>query len=690
LQTRSFFSALAVLAIVAALACCSGTQSRQEDDAAGNTPALPERNTTVLTNTTACLTGTRLQLAFRLDGETHHTTTELTLPGEESGTPYPEVKLPFRIMIPLQAEDWPATEHCSRVPEIMDAWSWNELLYRTLAAMSPADCQCGVVVDILRHHELFVYYDDRGILNSVPIEYKPDSVRTVNSFDSNELLARMGKVLKQLLAEHGIHDRAVVFETGNTAAWGYPFVYADGSSGTVLPLQYNRKAAGGLASSTLVVTSRTVSHTVAGQLRSFVAHPLSSLTRLFTLAGTSVYDVLHPTPLLVLQGTPVPPVNTGPGMDLQQWEQQLDKITGTTASAGRLVYHVDGKAFFPRLVELINQAQQSVLLRLYIFDNDDYATWFADFLKQRSDELDIRVIVDGLGTIGASAARPESLPEDHATPLSIANYLQSGSNVRVHTLANPWFTGDHTKSIIIDEKTAFIGGMNIGREYRYNWHDLMVEVKGPVVNEILDEFEKTWLKGGFMGGLRSLFWKQQPLEYAHNEENYPLRVLYTRPGNSQILRAQVKAIRQSRREILLENAYLTSDTIIFELAKARRRGVDVRVIIPYEIDSGMINRSNIIVANAMLKNGIRVYIYPGMSHVKAAIYDDWACFGSANFDNLSFRVNKELNLATSNTVAVNTLKAQVFRPDMQRSVELTEALPHKWRDYLAELLADSM
>ena len=687
MQTRSFFAALAV---AAALLSCAGMQPLQEEDVRDHIPSPANLNAAVLTNTAACLTGARLQLAFRLNGEIHYTSTDLTSHGQESGTAFPGIQLPFRIMTALQAEDWPATEHCSHLPEVMDAWSWNELLYRTLAALTPADCHCGVVVDILRHHELFVYYDDRGILNSVPIEYKPDSVRTVNSFDCDELLAKMGQVLKEQLAESGNPDRPVVFETGDTAAWGYPFVYADGSSGVVLPLQYNQKAAAGLASSRLVKTTRTVSHTVTGQARAFVAHPLASLKRLFTLAGTTIYDVLHPTPLLVLQGTPVPPLHTGPGMDLQEWEQELDSITGTTASKGQLVYHVDGKQFFPRLTELINQAQKSVLLRLYIFDNDDYATWFADFLKQRSEAIDIRVIIDGLGTIGASAAKPESLPEDHITPLSIANYLQAGSNIKVHMLANPWFTGDHTKSIIIDEKTAFVGGMNIGREYRYNWHDLMVEVEGPVVNEILDDFEKAWTMGSFMGGLRTLFWKQQPAEPVDDNENYPLRVLYTRPGNSQILRAQVRAIRQARREILLENAYLTSDTIIYELARARRRGVDVRVIIPYKVDYGILNRSNIITANAMLKNGIRVYIYPGMSHVKAAIYDDWACLGSANFDNLSLRINKELNLATSDSVAVNALKEQVFWPDMERSVELTEPLPHNWLDYLAELLADSM
>ncbi len=44
----------------------------------------------------------------------------------------------------------------------------------------------------------------------------------------------------------------------------------------------------------------------------------------------------------------------------------------------------------------------------------------------------------------------------------------------VRATTNPWFTADHTKTIIIDSNTAFIGGMNIGREYRYEWHDLMM------------------------------------------------------------------------------------------------------------------------------------------------------------------------------------------------------------------------
>ena len=40
-----------------------------------------------------------------------------------------------------------------------------------------------------------------------------------------------------------------------------------------------------------------------------------------------------------------------------------------------------------------------------------------------------------------------------------------------------------------------------------------------------------------------------------------------------------------------------------------------------------------------MRNGVRVYAYPGMTHVKAAIYDGWACVGSANFDKMSLRMS---------------------------------------------------
>ena len=90
----------------------------------------------------------------------------------------------------------------------------------------------------------------------------------------------------------------------------------------------------------------------------------------------------------------------------------------------------------------------------------------------------------------------------------------------------------------------------------------------------------------------------------------------------------------------------------------------------------------------MLEHGIRVYVYPGMSHVKAAVFDGWACLGSANWDKLSFRTNRELNIATSDRATVDELLERLFERDFEAAVELTEPFPERWSDHLAELLAD--
>jgi phosphatidylserine/phosphatidylglycerophosphate/cardiolipin synthase-like enzyme len=94
--------------------------------------------------------------------------------------------------------------------------------------------------------------------------------------------------------------------------------------------------------------------------------------------------------------------------------------------------------------------------------------------------------------------------------------------------------------------------------------------------------------------------------------------------------------------------------------------------------------------NTLLEHGIRVYEYPGMSHVKAAIFDGWACVGSANFDKLSLKVNKELNIATSDPDTIDALLDQVFIPDLMMSREVTDPVPLTLTTRLAEIAVDEL
>ena len=375
-------------------------------------------------------------------------------------------------------------------------------------------------------------------------------------------------------------------------------------------------------------------------------------------------------------------------MERGDWEAYLDKKLGRPASRGELTFLVDGEAFFTRFIDTLTSAQESVDIRAYIFDNDDVALSVGELLKRRSREgVTVRVLVDGLGSIGASGEQSSSLPDTHRAPLSIENYLTSDSNVEMRKVQNPWLTGDHVKTMVVDGKLAFLGGMNIGREYRYDWHDMMVEVQGPVVDRINREFEIAWGRAGIFGDFSYLFnWKTGSLNV--DLPGYPVRLLYTKPGQDEIYQLQREAILRSQRYIYIENAYFTDDALLRALIVARRRGVDVRVIIPLETDRGMITRNIILAANIMLAQGIKVYIYPGFSHVKAAIFDGWVSVGSANLDRLSLHINREINIATSHPAAVKALNESLFEPDFEKSRELTEPFPLRWTDHIIEMFGD--
>ncbi len=626
--------------------------------------------------------GRHLYLGYSLDGIRATLVGELDLPGAANA--------PDRTVIgrlePLQVERWNAAVRTADPLEVLDRDRWSSLLAHTMASLLPAGHDQGVVVDVLLVEELFTYRDANDQVQSVPMAMKPRDVGVAASYTFGELLMRAGDHLEML--GWGTRGGRLLFVTGDLSSFGYPFVLVDTADGTFRFLHDASLVTHAAGTPQVVTLARTLGHTVTSHLQAPIDSPVSSLARLFTLLVQSAPDLVKPTTLALLGSGDAPQPDGGPGMDLESWEAELDELVGATQTRGRLTYLVDGEAFFPRLFEMLNQAERQVDLRLYIFDNDDYALRVADLLKSRSREIEIRVLIDGLGTIAGANATSPSVPPSHAAPWSVVNYLRDDSRVDVRVLRNAWLMGDHSKSIVVDGRTAFIGGMNIGREYRYDWHDLMIEVEGPVVGLIEEDFEKSWRGEGLLGDLQRLIYPGRDALPEAAPDHYPVRVLFTRPGDPQILRAQVAAMRSARKRIYIQNAYLTSDTVVYELVKARRRGVDVRVIVPAASDSGLISRSNVVAANALLRHGIRVYVYPGMSHVKAAVYDGWACFGSANFDYLSLRVNKELNLATSHPPAVDALVEQLFEVDFARALELTEPLPGNWGDYLAEMLAD--
>ncbi len=433
------------------------------------------------------------------------------------------------------------------------------------------------------------------------------------------------------------------------------------------------------------------SHLVA-----LVKNPLSSAARLADLGvQTAVRLLRQPLP----RSQPKLPLPAqAPGMDLVEWEKWLDRYTGTRQKAGTLSMLIDGDRFFTRLQESLSQATNHIHFNLYIFDQDDVAVAIADKLKARAEEIPVQLILDRMGSLGAGTKSPDTpLPENFLPPNSIVDYLD-GSKVRVRSFLNPWFSSDHSKVFLVDGKQAWLGGMNLGREYRFEWHDLMVELQGPVVDDLEEEFRHMWAHASPLGDLAYaasfVSGRPGPRDAAaslppppENSEGWTqVRLLPTKTGWKPFSTAVLGSLRKARNYIYVQHPYLFDKHVLIQLVQARRRGVDVRVILPRVNDFKAGGRSNLVTANYLLSQGVRVYFYPGMTHAKALLVDDWACLGSANLNHLSMRLCQEQNVATSDPDFTARLKQDLFETDFTRSYELTEPLVVDWVDFLSDLV----
>jgi cardiolipin synthase len=595
-------------------------------------------------------------------------------------------------ILPLEyqrREAWSDRPDSPIVPRLLTSAQWGSFRENLFASILPRAANVGVVMHF-NNDDYFLYYNDIDRFEARLFRDKPQDYSVSESISFADFIRRGMPQLELFLAQEGIKDRRIVFDTGDAGAYSLPFLYVDLDLPIAVFVRYAPAPKGSGASASGAQMAQSVGHVAQSHLGGLAVRPVSSLFRLFFVVTGAAVETVRPTWLAALESQPIPGISNHPPMDIDEWELQLDGITGRAASKGTIDFLIDGEQYFTRLIDAITSAQKSILIRTYIFDNDDVAEGIGRLLRRRAEEgVEVKVLLDGFGTIVATGTEHESTPEDYVAPESVRRFLEEGSDIEVRQARNPWLVaGDHVKTTIIDDEIAFTGGMNIGREYRYVWHDMMMEARGPVVDIIRQEFRDAWSHAGLFGDVGYFFHKMRRNREFADDIGYPVRALFTRPGNSEIFRAQIAAIRNAKKQIYIQNAYFTDDAMLYELARARRRGVDVRVIMPLVGNHGPVNRSNVLAVNAMLEHGIRVYLYPGMSHIKAAVFDGWACLGSANWDKLSFRTNKELNIATSHPQAVDELIARVFKVDIENSVEILEPFPERWSDRLAEVVAD--
>lgn len=383
----------------------------------------------------------------------------------------------------------------------------------------------------------------------------------------------------------------------------------------------------------------------------------------------------------------------------EAFEQLLDRMGLPARSCGSVEFLVDGASFFSAFYQSVESARQRIDMQIYIFDNDRIGAEVAERLKHKSHQTPVRLLYDPAGSMVASEMNP---PAGMESPFGSLGALMSSmthdSRVHVRTTSNPWLVSDHTKLIVFDDRVAFIGGMNVGAEYRDTWHDMMVRIDGPIVSQMRRLFDdhwkgEEWWRPWRLDGLRDSESGESPASPAVVDARHPpLRMLVTdnTTGRREVLAATLAAIRGAQRRVWIETPYFSVDEITAEVKQALERGVDVRVIIPGDVDSRFMRKVNLVELRKLVRSGARVYDYPGMTHLKATLCDGWATFGSANCDTLSMRINRELNTATSDPATIRQLIQKVFEPDFRASSQLRVEVTRARGGALTELLGDQL
>lgn len=395
----------------------------------------------------------------------------------------------------------------------------------------------------------------------------------------------------------------------------------------------------------------------------------------WTEEATSIWRRNISLRLLGLRDIPKLPEDVSACMDREIMTEWLEDKCGPPVQ-GRARLLLNGEHFFPRFHEAVRAATNRIDFKTYLFDNDDVAKQVADLLKARSRDIPIRILYDSGGTRMSWAVNAPSLPTNYVYEVDdMIRYLKKDSAIQLRRASHTLLTSEHSKYILIDRTAAYFGGMNIGREYRYDWRDAMFELTGPVIDALETRFETAWI---LASGDTSTMFKlpKEPPATAGGD----LYLIKTTPLRTHIYKGQLRAIRNARQCIYVENPYLWNTSIVYELCAARKRGVDVRVTVPSDVNHGIGIAANKVTVKRLLDNGVRVFVYPGMTHVKAAVYDQWVCFGSANFDDLSLHKNYELNIFTDNPEIVREIREELLEGGQKLSTEIFQSEELRWID----------
>lgn len=326
----------------------------------------------------------------------------------------------------------------------------------------------------------------------------------------------------------------------------------------------------------------------------------------------------------------------------------------------RATVYMAGDWLYADMLRAIEQAEHRILFETYIIKSDETGRRFKDALVAAAERgVDVRVIYDGFANL---VVDPRFLR--FPRPVKVLRYPVFNAGWQVFNRRR--WGRDHRKILVVDDRVGFVGGYNIGALYEHAWRDTHLRLEGEAVWDLANAFIDFWNLRRPDDPLPSNgtpTW--QPYVRAHR--NVPRQLVFPIRG------MYLEAIDRASSHIRMTAAYFIPDhDILAALEDARRRGVEVDIIVPKVSNHVLADWLSRGFYGGLLRAGVRLHQYEdAMVHAKTATIDgSWSTIGTANIDRLSLSGNYEINLEIFDDGLARDLE-EVFATDLGNCTELT-------------------
>ena len=329
-----------------------------------------------------------------------------------------------------------------------------------------------------------------------------------------------------------------------------------------------------------------------------------------------------------------------------------------------------GQAYFPALVAAIEAATQTIYLQTYIFELDNAGITVGSALKQAALRgVSVNVLLDGFGA--------KDMPNSYKKELENAGVQLMFYRPKISpwTLKKNRLRRMHRKIAVIDNKQAFVGGINIIDDYNVPDNtppriDYAVRIEGTLLPRIASSVTKLWNHMAFRRFNGPTFYaaSQTLTKTAHAENKLNsagMRAAFVLRDNVvnryAIESAYLDAINNAISEIIIANAYFVPGRRFrVALLNAAKRGVQVELLLQGRMEYFLMFATHAFYS-LFLKNGIHIFEYrKSFMHCKVAVIDGyWSTVGSSNIDPFSMMLAREANIIVEDSAFAKDLRNEI-------------------------------